>query len=139
MSKARASGKNLRMPRIAPLLMVLALLLTSCGGGDDAYSPDVPTDSPPIVVRVDPSAGRAGDQIQIFGFGFTVSIPENIVIIGGAATSATAYQLLEPPVDDEIEVITCTVPVGAAVGEGPIYVQVHGNQSNSDVSFTVVP
>ncbi len=126
------------MPRFASSLLAVALLLTSCAGSD-GFEPDVPTDSPPIVIRVDPNAGRVGDQIQIFGFGFTTSIPENIVIIGGAATSGLSYRLLEPPVDDEIEAITCTVPEGAALGEGPIFVQVHGNQSNSDVSFTVVP
>ena len=116
----------------------LVLLVAGCSG-TDAFQPDVPTDAPPIVNRADPNAGAVGDMITIFGFGFTTSIPENIVIIGGAAASANAYQLLANPTDREIEAITVTVPEGAEVGEGPIYVQVHGNQSNSDVSFTVTP
>lgn len=126
------------MRRFSAITMVLTVLLASCGG-TDSYQPDVPTDSPPIVQRVDPNTGRVGDEVTIYGFGFTVSIPENIVIIGGAATSATSYQIMPNPVNDEIEAITCTVPEGAALGEGPIFVQVHGDQSNSDVSFTVIP
>jgi len=112
--------------------------MSSCSSSD-GFQPDVPTDSPPVVSRVDPNAGSQGDAITIFGFGFTTSYPENIVIIGGAATSATSYRLLSPITEDEIEAITATVPTDAVQGEGPIYVQVHGNSSNSDVSFTVTP
>ncbi len=122
----------------ALITAVLAFALTSCQASD-AYEPDVPTDSPPIVSRVDPNSGSAGDEITIFGLGFTVSVPENIVIIGGSATSATSYRLLSNPTSDEIEAITAIVPADAALGEGAVYVQVHGNASNTDVSFTVTP
>ncbi len=119
-------------------LMIAAIAMSSCLGGD-GFQPDVPTDSPPVVSRVDPNAGRPGDPITIFGFGFTTSFPENIVIIGGSATNATSYRLLTNPTETEIEAITANVPDEAIAGEGPILVQVHGNSSNSDVSFTVTP
>jgi len=125
------------MYRTATAILALALLACSCGSVD--YSPDIPTDSPPIVARVDPNAGTAGDRITIFGLGFSIAYPENIVVIGGAATSATSYNLLANPTDDEIETITFVVPEDAEIGEGPIYVQVQGDASNTDVSFTVVP
>ncbi len=115
------------------------MLAASCGGTSSDYNPNVPTNSPPIVSRVDPSAGSVGDEISIFGLGFSIAYPEDIVVVGGAATSATSYRLLDNPTANEIEAITFTVPADAALGEGPIYVQVDGNSSNVDVSFTVIP
>ncbi len=117
---------------------ILSLLVNSCGSSD-GFQPDVPTDAPPIISRVDPNAGSPGDNITIFGLGFSTSYPEVIVVIGGAATTATSYRLLDNPTSSEIEAITATVPFEAVIGEGPVYVQVHGNSSNSDVSFTVIP
>jgi hypothetical protein len=120
------------------VLLAIAVVVSSCLGAD-GFQPDVPTDSPPVISRVDPNAGRPGDPITIFGFGYTTSVPENIIIIGGASTSATSYRLLSTITSGEIEAITANVPEDAEIGEGPIYVQVHGNSSNSDVSFTVTP
>ncbi len=120
------------------IIALVPLLMASCLGGD-GYAPDVPTDSPPIVSRVDPNSGSAGSEVTIFGFGFSVSVPTNIVVIGDAATSATSYTLLSNPTSDEIEAITAVVPDDAQLGEGPIFVMVHENVSNADVSFTVTP
>ena len=120
------------------IVAAMVLLGASCGSGSD-YDATVPTDSPPIVSRVDPNAGVASDEITLFGFGFTIAFPENIVVVGGGATSATSYRLLTNPTPTEIEAITFTVPADAVPGEGPIYVQVYGNASNTDISFTVVP
>lgn len=120
-------------------MFTVLFFLIGCGTSDSDFPPDVPTSSPPIISRVDPNAGSAGDLVTVYGFGFTVSIPENIVIIGSAPTSAIEYQLLANPTSSEIEAITARVPADAKLGEGPIYVQVHGDQSNSDVSFTVLP
>jgi hypothetical protein len=116
----------------------LSCALSACSSIDN-YSENIPTNSPPIIDRVDPNAGAPGDTISIYGFGFSVAPPENIVVIGGAATSAASYNLLPDPTDREIEVITAEVPTGAEVGEGAILVEVDGNASNSDVSFTVTP
>jgi hypothetical protein len=120
-------------------IAVLPLLVASCGGTSVGYAPDVPTDSPPIVSRVDPNSGGPGTEVEIFGFGYTISVPENIVVIGGVATNATSYRLLSNPTSIEIEAITADVPTNAQLGEGPIYVVVHDNVSNADVSFTVTP
>ncbi|MFA4873810.1 MAG: IPT/TIG domain-containing protein [bacterium] len=125
--------------RILKAIALISLFLAASCGSGDGFQPDVPTDAPPIISRVDPNAGSPGDNITIFGLGFTISYPENIVVIGGAATTATSYRLLDNPTASEVEAITVTVPTGAQLGEGPVYVQVHGNSSNSDVSFTVNP
>lgn len=118
---------------------MLLLLIASCGGSSESFAPDVPTNSPPIVSRVTPNSGNAGSEVTIFGFGFTISVPENIVVIGGTSTNATSYTLLSNPTSTEIEAITADVPNDAMLGEGPIYVVVHDNVSNADVSFTVTP
>lgn len=127
------------MMRRLGISLVLVLALVSCGSPSDPYGPDIPTNSPPYVSRIEPNSGRAGDTVTIFGFGFSVAVPENIVIIGGAATSATTYTLLSNITGDEIESLTAVVPNDAQAGEGAIYVQVHENVSNADVSFTVTP
>ncbi len=127
------------MIRRTLILCCLCLLgLAACGSSSD-YSSDVPTDSPPYVNRIDPASGQAGDAITIFGFGFSAAAPLNIVLIGGAGSSASAYQLLPNPTATEVESITATVPVGAAVGQGAIAVFVEDNVSNADVLFTVNP
>ena len=120
-------------------IAILPLLVASCGGSTTGYAPDVPTNSPPIVSRVDPNSGGPGSEVTIFGFGYTISVPENIVVIGGVATNATSYRLLSNPTSTEIEAITVDVPANANVGEGPIYVIIYDNVSNADVSFTVTP
>lgn len=116
----------------------MLLALVSCGSSD-GFEPDVPTDSPPIVTRVEPNSGGVGTEITLFGLGFSIAVPENIVIVGGIGASATSYRLLSNPTSSEIEALTVNVPAGAALGEGPIYVVVQGNVSNADVSFTVTP
>lgn len=126
------------MNKACTAIFLIALFSLSCGGSSD-YNPNVPTDSPPIVSRAEPSAGKAGDVISIFGLGYSIAYPEDIVVVGGAATSATSYRLLDNPTANEIEAITFIVPEDAEIGEGPIYVQVDGNSSNVDVSFTVLP
>jgi hypothetical protein len=127
------------MVKWACISVVIAFALVSCGSASDPYGPDIPTNSPPFVSRIDPNTGSAGNTITIFGFGFSVAVPENIVIMGGAATSATTYTLLSNITGDEIESITAVIPDDAQTGEGPIYVQVHENVSNADVSLTVTP
>lgn len=120
------------------VILPVLLLIASCGGGNN-YPSDVPTDSPPIVSRVDPSAGAPGDSITIFGLGFSIAAPDNTVIIGGAAVAATSYRLVDPPTSTEIEALTATVPTGAAVGTSSVVVVVDDQTSNADVTFTVTP
>jgi len=126
------------IPRILATVTLL-LLTAACGGTSENFAPDVPTNSPPLVSRVEPNSGGADAEVTIFGLGFTVSVPENIVVIGGVSTNATSYTLLSNPTSTEIEAITADVPADAQLGEGPIYVVVHENVSNADVSFTVTP
>ena len=121
-------------------IVVLALALVSCGNASSNYfGPNIPTGTTPIISRVDPNFGSAGDEITIFGLGYSIAFPENIIIIGGAATTATSYRLLSNPTSSEIEALTAIVPADAQLGEGPIYVLVDASSSNTDVSFTVTP
>jgi len=121
------------------IALASVLLLFAAGCGYDYLSPLIPTNSPPVVFRVAPNSGSAGDEITIFGLGFSIAYPENIIVIGGAPTGATSYGLVDDPDPGEIEAITFIVPAEALEGEGAIYVQVQGRSSNTDVSFTVLP
>ena len=91
------------------------------------------------MTRIDPALGRSGDAVTIFGFGFSVVAEKNVVAIGSASTTATAYQLVDPPVDGEIESLTVTLPDDLPTGEQAIIVTVGEWTSNDDILFTVNP
>ena len=119
------------------LIAIACLPFAMACGSPVAFPSDVPIDSPPIVSRVDPTEGSAGDIITIFGFGFSIVAPNNIIVIGDAASAATSYRLLESPTSTEIEAIEAPVPDQATEGETPVVVMVHESVSNADVLFTV--
>lgn len=122
------------------VIIVCLFALAACGSGDSSdFADDVPTQVTPTVSRVAPAAGKVGDTITIFGFGFSDIPPNNIVIIGGANIAATAYNLVPSPTATEIESLTATVPTGAAVGVDSVYLLVNENTSNTDITFTVTP
>jgi len=126
------------MKRVLPILSLM-LVLSACGGGDPGYSDDVPTQAPPFVSRVEPTSGPVGTTITIYGFGFSIAAPTNLVVLGGSGSAATSYQLLNNASSIEIESITAVVPNDAAVGSSEVMVVVYDNVSNADVTFTVTP
>lgn len=122
------------------LASVFFLALTGCGAenvGD--FDSSVNTESLPLIQRVNPATGRAGDTVTILGSGFSSEPALNIINIGTATTTATAYALVDPSANGEIESLTFTVPPGASVGAGVVFVTVLDWTSNSNVSFTVNP
>lgn len=125
--------------RLVGIYFAFLIALSACGSSGLNFPDDVPTDSPPVVSRVDPTAGAAGSQVTIFGLGFSDAAPNNIVVIGDAAVSATGYRLLDNPTSSEIEALTATVPTDATAGANSVAVVVYDNTSNSDVQFTVTP
>jgi|GEM_PF-1279801 hypothetical protein len=127
------------MFRCFRLIAIACLALVAACGSPFAFPPDVPTDSPPIVSRVEPAEGSPGDMVTIYGFGFSFTVANNIVIFGDAASVATSYRLLDSPTSTEIEAIEAPVPNEAPEGEVPVVVVVYENVSNADVLFTVTP
>lgn len=119
--------------------VVVLLMLSACGSAVPTFADDVPTQTYPVVSRIEPTSGPAGTAIDVYGIGFSAASPSNVVIIGNAGSSATDYQLLPNPTSDEVEVITAEVAVDAAVGQSPVLVLVHENPSNVDVMFDVTP
>jgi len=124
------------MIRTLAISAALAFLIASCGSGNP-YSEDVPTDSPPVVSRVDPSSGPVGTEITIFGYGFSYTSSLDFVLIGTEMTIASSYSILDEPTSTEIESLTATIPEDAATGENSVVVLVYENASNTDISFTV--
>lgn len=114
--------------------------LGGCGNAPTVeLDESVPTQMTPVVTRVAPVAGRAGDVIVIFGMGFVAEAPQNIVLMGGAAATAATYGLASPAAAGEIEQLTFTVPAGASAGSTTVTVVAIDHVSNSDVAFTVNP
>lgn len=119
-------------------MMAVAMLFSPCGGsGGGGYSDDVVTSTDPIVSRVDPSAAALGQEITIYGIGFSIEPPSNIVIIGSSSISATAHGFVESPTATEFEYITATIPTDAPIGDNSVVVQVYDYSSNADIIVTV--
>jgi hypothetical protein len=122
--------------------IILSLLFLSACGGDtagSAYDASVATQLPPYASRVNPAAGRAGDTVTVFGFGFSDEAPNNIVTFGAVSASASAYSLVAGGASPDIESLTVTVPAAAPAGACNVHVTVFGNTSNTNVTFTVNP
>lgn len=119
---------------------VFLLTLMGCGAENVSdFDASVATQSPPVIRRVNPTTGRDGDTVTIFGFGFSSAPALNIINVGTATTVATAYALVDPSANGEIESLTFTVPPGASVSTGGVFVTVGDWTSNSDIQFTVNP
>ncbi|MFH1874555.1 MAG: IPT/TIG domain-containing protein [Pseudomonadota bacterium] len=118
--------------------LILCCLFMSCGGGGTPYAADVVTGSPPTLLRVDPAQGAPGSQVTIFGFGFSIEVANNVVIIGDLAVSASQYNLLTNPTNDELESITFTVPANLTAGVYNLLVLVNSEPSNIDQTFEVL-
>lgn len=118
-------------------LSFIIIFFIGCGGAAPEYSIDVPTDSAPTIIRIDPSTGAAGTQVTVFGFGFSYTAENNIIMMGGGEATASVYNILENPVNSEIESIVFTVPENLAAGEYALTIIVNDNISNSNFTFTV--
>lgn len=122
------------------LLCMTLFCCATCGNVDElVFDPQVATQLPPVISRVDPTHGRAGDSITILGFGFSLVPEENIVHCAGTTALADSYSLVIPPVDGELEQLTFTIPATAATGVTTTFLSVYDNTSNADIAFTVDP
>ncbi len=118
-------------------------LIAACGSvnGESVlfFDPNVSLQTIPVVTRVTPTTGRAGDTITIFGLGFSIVPTDNLVVLSNTSIPASAYALVDPPVTGEIEQLTFTLPADSAIGDTSVVVNVYENSSNSDVLLTVTP
>lgn len=120
--------------------LVLLFLFLGCGSSSETnlFDASISTQAFPLINRANPTSGRVGDTITIFGFGFSNGAANNIVTGGGQPTTAATYALVTNPTSSEIEQLTFTIPTGAATGAGNLFVTVFENTSNT-ISFTVNP
>ena len=130
------------MHRLNLSIIFLVFLTIACGSGTDQIDPvdsSVATQTGPIILSLNPTSGKVGSTVTINGFGFSAAAPVNIVTVGGKATSAATYSLLNPPVNGAIEALTFQVPANAATGASGIFVTVFDLTSNANVQFIVDP
>lgn len=126
-------------------VLFLIGILIGCGSAtDDSVEPfdaSVATQVAPVVTRINPATGRAGDIITIFGVGFSVIPEDNIVLLtkAAAATSALSYNLASPAGSGEVEQLTFVIPTNATAGITAVIVNVYDNSSNSDITLLVNP
>lgn len=119
------------MRKLLILIITVTLFTLSCGGRNGLdFDASIATQSYPIISRVDPATGTAGDTITIFGFGFSSAGELNTVVLGDNAIVAQNYALLDPPVDDEIEQIDFVIPTGLTADTVDLSLLVLENVSN---------
>lgn len=119
------------------IIVISVLLIAGCGASSHTFAPSISTQTYPVITRIAPAVGTAGDTITVFGSGFSSAAPLNVVIINGAETLANAYSLVAAPVGDEIESLTFIVPTGITAGTYGIYLDVLNNVSNTDITITI--
>ena len=116
----------------------MAIVFVTCGtDGNTGISSDISLNITPVITRISPSSAVTGDEVTIFGLGFSVVPQKNIISVGNAATSAETYSLVSPPAEGEIESITFRVPAGVTVGANSIFVTVGENTSNANMNITI--
>jgi hypothetical protein len=120
-------------------LGIVLCSLSACGVGDLGIEGTVPTDTFPIVMRVSPDSGAAGETITVFGVGYSIIPNENILFLGEGASAATSYGLVTNGEPGEAEQLTFPVPAESLPGDQAVVVLVNENTSNADLSFTVLP
>lgn len=133
-----AASDRTRNQKVLKWFFLSCMIPYVIGCGSDTISPlldSVPTDSPPTVTRINPTNGSAGAVIQIFGFGFSTSPEQNVILIGDQSTRATSYQLVTPPVTGEVESLTFAVPGGVQNGVNSITVVVDELISNTNMTL----
>lgn len=123
-------------------LLLIGMLIGCGSAADDRVEPfdaSVATQVAPVVTRISPTIGRAGDVITIFGVGFSVIPEDNIVLFASAAALALSYNLASPAGSGEVEQLTFVIPTNATTGTTSVIVNVYDNSSNSDITLMVTP
>lgn len=125
------------------LVLLLIGVVVGCGSATDdlpgSFDASVATQVAPVVTRISPTIGRAGDIITIFGVGFSVIPEDNIVLLTSAATPAFSYTANNAAGSGEVEQLAFVIPSNAKSGVTFVLVSVYGNSSNSDITLIVTP
>lgn len=120
--------------------LAIACSLTACGGATDPlFEAHVPSGAPPIIQRIAPTTAASGDELTVFGVGFSVVPAENVLHIGEATVVASEYAVVASGAEGEAEALTFMVPPQVVVGEHTVFVTVLANASNANVELTITP
>lgn len=114
-------------------------VLVACGTDSIIDEESVPTGSPPIIMRISPDSGTAGETITVFGVGYSIIPSQNILFIGDGASVSMSYALVDNGQPGEVEQLTFMVPEESLPGTYNVVLLVDENTSNADIPFTVLP
>lgn len=114
-------------------------MTAGCGSSSDVLSPTILSQSPPLLKAVDPVTAGPGDQVTLYGIGFSAAAPENVVILGDATATADSYAINDPVTHDSSEKLIFTVPANAPTGEQTISLLIFGEISNANFTITITP
>lgn len=115
-------------------LLSLTFFCLALACGSASTERDGTTGPTLLLLSVSPSAGSPGTTVELLGNGFSLVAPENVVTVGQTSAVASTYRITET----SREAITFDLPANAQPGEGPLFVVVEGEASNS-LTFTVTP
>lgn len=102
------------------LLLILTVILISCGGNGGNSSPD------PEITSIQPDSGPAGTMVTIEGKDFSTETSNNTVTFGGITASVTSST------ESELQVTVPELDPGSAQVEVTV-----GNQTVTGPAFTV--
>ncbi len=119
---------------------ILILFISACGGGGQNIDTTfLNTDSPQVVVIAAlPNSAKVGSTIQVQGIGFSPVMNQNVILVAGTSTAATAYSLVASPSTSggATDQLSFVLPSQASVGSSTLQVLVGENPSNA-IAFTV--
>jgi uncharacterized protein (TIGR03437 family) len=102
----------------------LFFLLTCLGCEDKLAWVEVPEDTGPVVIRITPTSGAAGTEVEITGTNFSSSLSSNSVTIHETSAKITAASS------------TKIVFVAPSETTGPVVVTVNNKQASNKPVFT---
>lgn len=113
------------------LAMTVVFCLCACGDADRAGEIAVP-----VLVRIDPETAQIGDELVVFGSGFSPE-EDNILFLGGIVVIDTDWDLASTGLDGEEEQIRFDLPAETQLGEQELIVMT-GNKTSNALVLTVV-
>jgi hypothetical protein len=130
--EARPGSIRVEVPRMEGMIEGQGVMVSVQAGGEISRSLTLTLGHLPLLTRVEPLRGEAGDRAVIKGRGFDPDAAANVVTFGGERALVVAAT------DQQLEVVVPAVPAPFNVLKAPIVVEARGASSSGPFEFTVL-
>jgi hypothetical protein len=129
---ARPTYIRVEVPRIEGMIEGQGAVVAVQAGGETSRPLTLTLGHLPLLTKVEPLRGEAGDRAVIRGRGFDPDAPANVVTFGGEQAFVVAAT------EQQLDVIVPALPAPFNVFKAPITVQARGATSGGPFEFTVL-